>query len=79
MTANEMIPAVGRKVLVRFEDLEVLCIVRDVKTAWNRPRLRIEPVSGTGSQWVELGRVRLSLPEWLEDWRQAVDQSRRLA
>lgn len=59
MTANEMIPAVGVRVDVRFEDLRVTCTVVDVKTSWGKPRLLIEPVSGSGQQWVELGRVHL--------------------
>ena len=57
MTANEMIPAVGQLVRVRFEDLKITCRVLDVKTAWGRPRLQIEPVGGVGQQWIELARV----------------------
>lgn len=60
MTAREMLPAIGQTVEVRFEELSVLCTVLDVKTAYGRPRLLIKPLTGTGSQWVELSRVKLT-------------------
>lgn len=68
MTTQQMLPAIGRKVVVRFEEIEVVCVVRDVKTAWNKARLLIEPEAGSGRQWVEMGRVlRLAMPEWVKD------------
>lgn len=59
-TAREMIPALGAHVLVRFESLTVECWVKDVKTSWGKPRLLIVPVTGSGEQWVELGRVTVA-------------------
>jgi hypothetical protein len=59
MTALQMIPAIGQTVAVRFEDLTVTCKVVDVKYAYGRPLLDIEPVAGDGRQWVTVERVRL--------------------
>jgi hypothetical protein len=56
-TAREMIPALGAHVFVRFQDLTFECWVKDVKNSYGKPRLLIVPVTGSGEQWVELGRV----------------------
>ena len=64
MTANEMIVAVGQEVQLKSGSLWVACTVRDVKTSWGRTRLLIEPVTGSGKQWVELTSV--SVPKSLE-------------
>ena len=58
MTCNEMIPAVGATVMVAFESIHVTCTVRDVKMSYGRPRLKVQPVNGSGEQWVDLARVR---------------------
>jgi len=63
VTATQMIPAVGQRVVVRCEDLRVSCVVQDVKTSYGQPRLLVVPVAGVGSQWVELGRVMLEGPQ----------------
>lgn len=57
MTANQMIPAVGMLVTVRFESIDVNCAVQDVKQSYGKTRLLIEPVNGDGSQWIEVNRV----------------------
>lgn len=59
LTAKQMIPAIGQRVLVRFEDLQIECRVQDVKQSYGRIRLLIVPVSGTSNQWVEMQRVSL--------------------
>lgn len=59
MTAKAMLPAIGAGVSVRFEDIRVLCTVKDVKFSYGRPRLLVEPNAGAGSQWVELNRMCL--------------------
>ena len=56
-TALDMLPAIGATVLVRFENLSILCTVKNVKNSWGKPRLLIAPVAGEGEQWIELGRV----------------------
>lgn len=59
MTVNEMKPAIGQLVQVRYEEMWIDCKVVDVKTAWNKVRLQVKPVAGDGEQWVECSRVRL--------------------
>lgn len=59
ITAKQMIPAIGQSVVARFEDLLIECQVQDVKQSYGRIRLLIAPVSGTGTQWVEMQRVSL--------------------
>jgi hypothetical protein len=57
MTANEMIPAVGQEILVRFEDIRIQCVIRDVKFAYGRPLFDVEPIAGDGRQWVSMDRL----------------------
>lgn len=56
-TVRELIPAIGAHVAVRFESIEIKCRVLDAKNAYGKVRLLIEPISGNGSQWIELSRV----------------------
>jgi hypothetical protein len=66
-TALDMIPAIGARVLVRFETLQIECTVVNVKNSWGQPRLLIQPVAGNGEQWVELGRVTVPATEPLQN------------
>jgi hypothetical protein len=74
-----MIPAVGQTVQVRFEDLKITAQVVDVKMAWGRPRLLIEPVAGQGQQWIELPRVvgLVSEDELHAEWKRHFNDARR--
>lgn len=45
------------KSFVQFDGLEVLCHIRDVKPSYGRLRVRVEPVHGRGSQWINASRV----------------------
>ena len=56
-TAKQMHPTIGQVIRVRFEQITVECAVSDVKSAWGKMRLQVEPVSGEGEQWIELERV----------------------
>ena len=56
-TALDMFPAIGTRVLVRFECLQIDCTVANVKERWGQPRLLVRPITGSGEQWVEMGRV----------------------
>ena len=60
MTAKQMMNAIGQHVELRHGSLHVACKVLDVKTAWGTPRLLVEPLSGSGNQWVDLSSVTLS-------------------
>lgn len=57
MTALQLLPPIGTKVMVRMESLVVECKVLDAKNAYGRVRLLINPVSGSGAQWVLEDRV----------------------
>jgi hypothetical protein len=59
-TAKYMNPAIGQTVLIRVEGWTIPVTVRDVKSAWGKIRLQVEPVMGTGLQWVEMDRVAYS-------------------
>lgn len=56
-TVKQMLPAIGASVLVRFETIQVACIVKDVKNTYGRVRLQVAPYAGDGCQWVELERI----------------------
>jgi hypothetical protein len=56
-TATELIPAVGARVLVRFEDLRIRCTVIDAKNSWGKVRLLVTPYEGYGAKWIELGHL----------------------
>ena len=57
-TAKQMIPAVGHEINVHVETWTIPMVVTDVKSAWGRIRLEVEPVTGHGRQWIELSRVQ---------------------
>jgi hypothetical protein len=50
-------PEIGTQVYIAFESVRVLCIVKDSKTAYGRKRIQVQPVNGTGLQWVALDRL----------------------
>jgi hypothetical protein len=56
-TAASMIVLVGRTAQVRFEKISVLCNVLESRSQWGRVDLLVEPVGGSGQQWVEKSRV----------------------
>jgi hypothetical protein len=56
-TVNQLSPAVGTRVGVRFESLVIPCQVLDAKAVWGEVRLLVTPVGGSGEQWVTLGRL----------------------
>lgn len=58
MTANQMTAAIGQTVRIRFESLVIDCKILDVKCSWGKPRFLVEPLTGSGSQWVEESRIR---------------------
>jgi hypothetical protein len=58
MTLKEMESAIGSPVLLPVGDITVLCIVKDVKIAWGKPRFLIKPLGGFGEKWVEITTIR---------------------
>lgn len=79
-TALEMLPAIGAKVRVRFESMQIDCTVKNVKNSWGQPRLLVSPVAGTGEQWVEMGRVTVIVtktpmsPEAYRKWMESGEE-----
>lgn len=59
-TCRTMQPALGAWVQVRCEDLWIECEVKDIKNAYGRVRVLVQPLAGEGTQWVELSRTRYS-------------------
>uniref|UniRef100_A0A6H1Z6Y8 Uncharacterized protein n=1 Tax=viral metagenome TaxID=1070528 RepID=A0A6H1Z6Y8_9ZZZZ len=57
-TAIQMIPAVGKQINVHVETWVIPMTVTDVKNSWGRVRLEVEPLNGSGRQWIELTRVQ---------------------
>lgn len=64
-TVNELIPAVGQNVSVRFESVIVHCRVMDAKSSYGKVRLLVTPLDGCDSQWIELSRLTLHIGQ---DW-----------
>ena len=63
-TVTEMIVAVGQLVDVKFESFWIPCKITDVKNSWGVNRIQIQPLHGTGSQWVQLDRCRPATDPW---------------
>ena len=60
-TVTQLLPAIGALVAVRMEDLTIHCRVLDVKRSWDRIRLQVQPLAGSGSQWVDISRITARL------------------
>lgn len=63
ITALSMQPALGRRIYVRMEDLQVACTVVDVKQSYGRVRILVKPEAGFGQQWVEMPRCSIRADE----------------
>lgn len=57
MDVKQAAEYIGKTVTVRLESLAVACKVLDVKQAYGNWRLLVEPVAGSGQQWVDVSRV----------------------
>jgi hypothetical protein len=77
-TVRELTPAIGERIYVRFEQLTIDCTVVDAKNSWGQVRLLIQPVTGTGQQWVEMGRIN-RYPAGTESMREAQEAAREQA
>jgi len=57
MDAIEMGQAIGRMAWVNQNGLTILVRVENAKLSYGSVRYLVTPVSGTGSVWVDAGRV----------------------
>ena len=55
--ASSLALYIGKRGLLRCEYLSVEIVVADAKRSYGRTLLLVRPVSGSGEQWVEEGRV----------------------
>jgi len=56
-TVQQLLPAVGSEVSIRVQDLVIRVTVLDAKNSYGQIRLLVTPVTGSGQQWIELGRL----------------------
>jgi hypothetical protein len=57
MRFSDVAALVGQTLTVKLESLRVECVVHDCKWVYGSVRLLVEPVRGSGRQWVDRGRV----------------------
>lgn len=58
MTVKEQAALIGQTVSVAVEQtLRINARVLDSRTAFNRHDVLVEPISGSGSQWVSASRI----------------------
>jgi hypothetical protein len=56
-TVKQLNIAIGQQVAVRTEGWTIPMMVDDVKTTYGVVRIKVSPLSGQGSAWIDLGRV----------------------
>jgi hypothetical protein len=59
MSLIDLAQQIGTVGLLRIERFEMAVTVRDIKTAYGRVRYLVEPVSGSGCEWVDSERLSL--------------------
>lgn len=61
MTVREQAQLIGRTGFIRYgsTSMTIEVTVTDVKEAYGKTRVRVEPIVGTGHAWVELTTVTL--------------------
>lgn len=66
-TVKHMLPAIGAVVSIAsgIGDIQFEAAVMDVKSSWGNIRLLVQPVSGNGTAWIELSRLRAPRPHSL--------------
>ena len=58
-TAQELGALVGQRGALQVGGFSFFVEVRDAKNAYGNARILVEPVNGSGSEWVAVERVRL--------------------
>lgn len=66
-TFTEMEPVIGRTYLIRFEGIEVPCRVKDLERSYGKLRMEVEPVNGTGRQWIDSSRIKGQIQKRFEE------------
>jgi hypothetical protein len=57
MTLQQLVSRIGSEATLSIEQMAVRVIVRDVRHAYGRTHYLVEPVAGSGRQWVDSGRL----------------------
>lgn len=60
MTASELIKVIGKPATVRIESLSIACVITDCKQVYGSVRYQVQPVAGSGSQWIDASRVSIT-------------------
>lgn len=61
MTVNEMSKWVGREGVLTVGDLSIGVKITDARRNWGAFHVQVQPISGSGSQWVDSIRVKLAV------------------
>jgi len=56
-SAKEMVQFMDKQVDIAMEKLIVTCVVKDVRSSWGKVQLLVNPIAGSGEQWVAEERV----------------------
>jgi hypothetical protein len=56
-TVAQLASLIDSSVLVRFGEMQFSCKVLNSKMSYGHVRLQVRPVSGSGSQWIQLDRL----------------------
>lgn len=59
MTTKQLMPAIGCEATLSVESFSLRVVVRDSKQAYGRTRYQVEPVAGSGRQWVDESRLEI--------------------
>ena len=57
MTHNQMHSAIGKHAQLRVDGFTFAVIITDAKLTYGQLRFAVTPENGTGTQWVDAGRV----------------------
>lgn len=58
MTTADLAKRIGTRCLVRFEEVWVLCRIRNAWSSYGHTRFEVAPIGGEGSQKVDAKRVK---------------------
>lgn len=67
LTIVDIVANIGRTGLVLFGDIRVQCRILSAKQSYGVFRYQVRPISGTGQQWIDYGRIELDKTEHTKD------------